>query len=311
MKGVRKIRSSLGGAVVLLYHGVPANGHGTCIDGKVFEEHIAFLTKHFDLIAADHCGQRRRPDKLPILLTFDDSFRNNAEVVAPILRKYNAPALFFVCSRHAIPGQYLWFSYLRALEEHFRGNGFSFKGEFVDMSEDRRRFSVKRLFKLLPELTPHPAAMYKAIEEELPRLEDFVDGDTLADRYCGMTAEQVGELAAHPLFSIGVHTSDHPLLTKCDREEACRQLKENKAWLEQVAHRKCDTVAYPSGDYDSGVLKLCHELGFGRGYAVIPVLGIDGPLEQSRLGIYSSSVAVLRFKIRWGNALRLVGMQIG
>ena len=84
-----------------------------------------------------------------ILLTFDDGLRNNAEVVAPILRKYDIPAVFFVCSRHAVPGQYLWFSYLQALERHFNGDGFLLRGEFIRMSGDQRRQSIAQLKETL------------------------------------------------------------------------------------------------------------------------------------------------------------------
>ena len=115
-------------------------------------------------------------------MTFDDGFRNNAEVAVPILRKYRVPAVFFVCSRHATPGRYLWFSYLRALERHFRGNGFTFCQEFMDMTPTQRVATVARLREHLLNLQPHPSAMYAAIENELPQLEDFVSRGELEDR---------------------------------------------------------------------------------------------------------------------------------
>src|SRR5262249_35292797 len=201
--------------IILLYHGVPAEGDGTIIDRRVFESHIKFLKKHFQLVAPNALGTNRgRLGKIRVLLTFDDGVRNHAEIVAPILRKHNAPAVFFVCSRHATPGKYLWFNYLRALENHFGGHGFYFRGAFIDMSLDQRRSSVSRLSELLLNLTPHPHAMYQAIDEELPQLEDFLSTDELSGCYAGMTDDQVGALAADPLFSIGAHTADHPFLTK-------------------------------------------------------------------------------------------------
>ena len=95
--------------------------------------------------------------------------------------------------------------------------------------------------------------MYEAIEEELPRLEDFVSRQKLADCYAGMTAEQVDELSRDPLFSIGVHTVDHPFLSKCRAEEARRQILDNKKWIEKVSDKPCDSIAYPSGDYNAEV----------------------------------------------------------
>jgi peptidoglycan/xylan/chitin deacetylase (PgdA/CDA1 family) len=298
--------------IILLYHGVPANGDGTFINAAVLEDHIRFLKRHFELIhPRDIAASRKSSDRIRVLLTFDDGFRNNATVAAPILRKYQAPAIFFVCGRHASPGKYLWFSYLQALESEFPGDGFDFRGEFVDMSVERRRSSVAKLRESLLNLTPHPAAMYKAIEDELPKLEDFVGPDRLEDRFAGMTHEQVSALADDSLFDVGAHTVDHPFLTRCDSAESIRQIADNKAWIEQISQTKCNTIAYPSGDYNGAVLEDCRRAGITQGYSVIPKLSTKPELEIARIGIYSTSVDVLGFKIQWGKVLRAAGMKIG
>ena len=299
-------------AVILVYHEIPPEGDSTFVDRKVFERHIMFLKEHFHLISPNNLGENRSPlKKIRVLLTFDDSFRNHAEVVAPILRRHNVPAIFFVCSRHATPGKYLWFSYLRALEKHFPGNGFYFRGKFIKMSPDHRRLSIQRLSEFLLNSTPHPTAMYQAIDEELPRLEDFLGEKELANCYAGMTAEQAGELAADPLFSLGVHTVDHPFLTKCGREEALRQIRDNKSWLERVCHQQCEMIAYPNGDYNVELLRQCHDLGFTRGYVVTPILNAKPELEVPRIGIYLTSLDILGFKVRWGNFMRALRIKIG
>jgi len=278
----------------------------------MFERHVRFLTRHFELgNPSDLSRHRRGLDKIRVLLTFDDGFRNHAEVVAPILRKHNVAATFFVCSRHATLGKYLWFNYLRALERYYPGNGFSFRGEFINMTPGQREWSMQRLSAFLLNLTPHPAAMYQAIEEELPRLEDFLKGDEIADCYAGMTAEQVGELAADPLFSLGNHTVDHPFLPQCEPEEAFRQIQDNKAWIEQVSNQRCETIAYPSGDYNGEVLKQCRSLGLAHGYALIPRLNAAPQFELPRIGIYSTSVDILGFKVQWGNLMRTLRIKVG
>jgi peptidoglycan/xylan/chitin deacetylase (PgdA/CDA1 family) len=297
--------------VILLYHGVPASATAAH-SGAVFEQHVRFMKQHFEFVSPDDLESKRAPgERLRILLTFDDGYRNNAEVVAPILRLHGVPALFFVSSRHAAPGKYLWFSYLWALEASFPRNGFAFRGAFFDMRPAERRRSVHRLSRLLLSLRPHPSAMYEAIEGELPRLEEFVSDAELTDRYAGMTAEQVAQLAADPLFSIGAHTVDHPFLTKCDPAEARRQVEANRRWLEAVSGRRCDAIAYPSGDYDTGTLELCRQAAFTRGYAVTTRIDRASPLELSRIGIYSDSTDALAFKVQWGGVLRELRVPIG
>jgi peptidoglycan/xylan/chitin deacetylase (PgdA/CDA1 family) len=299
-------------AVILEYHAIPKVGHDREIDRNVFEKHLIFLKQHYEIVAPAKLWQCRKGfDKVRVILTLDDGFRNHAEVAAPLLRKHNLPAMFFVPSRHSSPGKYLWFSYLLALERHFQRNGFIYGGKFVDMSGSRRRQSIQRLRESLLGLRPHPAAMYQAIEQELPRLEDFVDDDILINRFAGMTSEQLAELASDSLFTIGAHTVDHPLLTRCTQEEASNQMAINKMWIEQVTQKRCDAIAYPGGDYNEDILKHCRQLKFAYGYGEGMRLSTVPNLEIPRLGIYSGSTEVLGLKIELGLLIRLLRLKIG
>jgi hypothetical protein len=53
--------------------------------------------------------------------------------------------------------------------------------------------------------------MYDAIDNELPALSEFIPPNVIDDHYARLSAAEVAVLAADPLFSIGVHTIDHPV----------------------------------------------------------------------------------------------------
>ncbi len=298
--------------LVLMYHGVPRRHHDAGVDAAVFERHILFLKQYCSFLRPDGIGERRKAlDKIAVLLTFDDGMRNQATVAAPILRRLNIPAMFFVCSRPATPGKYLWFEYMRALERYFPTTGFWFRGELVDMTPAQRRVSVERLFAFLLNLTPHPRAMYQVIEDELPPLSDFVSLEVIEDAHTGMTAEQVGELAASELFSVGIHTVDHPFLTKCDPREMTDQIQRNQTWIEDVCGSPSKSIAYPLGDYNAEVMETCGQLGIRHGYAVIPNANSGSPYEIPRVGVYATSLDVLGFKTHWGNHIRTLRLGVG
>ncbi|HVG53708.1 MAG TPA: polysaccharide deacetylase family protein [Vicinamibacterales bacterium] len=295
--------------VTLMYHGIAAGPAGT-MSAAVFEQHIRFLKQHFDFAGPD-LPSTSGAGRQQVLLTFDDGLRNNAEVAAPILRRHGVPAVFFVCSRHAAPDAYLWFSYLSALENNVRWKSFSFRGDLYDMTPGVRRQSIERLRRVLLSLKPHPSAMYQAIEQELPPLEDFVTRRERRDLYEGMTAEQVGELAADPLFAIGVHTADHPFLSLCDAAEVRRQLETNRTWIENATGRPCRFVAYPAGDYNATVTDICSDMGFAKGFGVDTGGRSRSPLALARIGIYAPSTDILGFKVQWGHLLRRARIPIG
>jgi peptidoglycan/xylan/chitin deacetylase (PgdA/CDA1 family) len=45
-----------------------------------------------------HDRQRRMTEQPAVVLTFENGYRNQAEVAAPILSKHQVPAIFFVRS---------------------------------------------------------------------------------------------------------------------------------------------------------------------------------------------------------------------
>jgi peptidoglycan/xylan/chitin deacetylase (PgdA/CDA1 family) len=303
---------SSGYPTVLVYHGVARTRAEGAIDAETFERHISLLAKNFECVSSEHLrNYRRRADRNQVLLTFDDGLRNNFDVAKPILLKYRVPALFFISSRHAERGRYLWFSYLRALKLHFPGDTLSFRGAQFDMRPEAREASVMELREFLLGLRPHPSAMYRAIEDELPPLEDFMTPAQLSDECEGMTGEQVADLTANPLFSVGCHTVDHPYLPRCEPTEMCRQISENKSWLEAVSRVRCDAIAYPLGDYDAAVVELCRKHMFSQGYALSPLLRSTPEFEIPRVGIYSNSLEFLGLKAQWGNLLRAARLAVG
>ena len=298
--------------VVLIYHSVPRVGDGNSVDAAVFEQHILFLQEHFQFISPREMGIRRpRSQRTGVLLTFDDGMRNNFDVVWPILSKHGVPALFFVTSRHAEPGRYLWFAYVRALKKYYPHNRLAFRGAQIDMRPAVREESVTRLTNELLDLKPHPAAVYRAIEKDLPALEDFMTPQQLRDECEGMRGEEIAALCKSGLFSVGCHTVDHPFLSRCEPQEMRRQIEENKQWLEAVSGVRCDAIAYPAGDYNKHVLGVCREVSFSRGYAVAASVRSAPELEIPRVGIYSASLEFLGFKVRWGNFMRAARVPFG
>jgi peptidoglycan/xylan/chitin deacetylase (PgdA/CDA1 family) len=288
---------------VLVYHGVPRNGEQ--FNAADFERQLEFLAAHFELISImDLEHSRRRSARIQVLLTFDDGFRNNFDIVAPMLRQRRIPAIFFVCSRPAECGRVLWFAYLAMLGRYYSQHVLRFRGEDFDMTPGSRVAALDRLRDKLVALRPHPSAMYDAIANELPPIESFTTAEERTDECEGMSEEQVTELACDPLFTIGAHTKDHPFLTKCPEQEALTQIEDNKQWIEKVTGRDCRTIAYPASDYNTQVLRMTAQMGFEWAFSAgHKVAGEEERMQVPRVGIYYPSLTELGFKVCWGRAL--------
>lgn len=290
------------GAAVLVYHGVSRRPDAQGLCAASFEKQMELLARTFRVVPAGQEGDGSSQGPMRVSLTFDDGLRNNAEVVAPILRKYEFAALFFVCHRNTAAQKPLWFTYLKMLERYFPGRELMVAGLSLDMSSEHRRASVRKLERMLLDARPHPSTMYELIDNELPLLESFIDESTLIDEAYGMTVEQVADIARDSLFTVGAHTMDHPLLPLCSEEEMQRQVDDNKQWLEEVCGGPVDTIAYPGGEYTPAVVEHCRNRGFQRGYAVDQTFNLNPELEIERSGVYYPSPAEPGLKIRFRKA---------
>ncbi|MFC1712613.1 polysaccharide deacetylase family protein [Candidatus Poribacteria bacterium] len=70
---------------------------------KSFERQIRYYNSKYNIIsmtdAVNIIDEQRADYGRCLIITFDDSFRDNYEIVAPILQKYSIPACFFIVSQ--------------------------------------------------------------------------------------------------------------------------------------------------------------------------------------------------------------------
>lgn len=87
-----------------------------------------------------------------------------------------------------------------------------------------------------------------------------------------ITMDELRDLAAEPLVTIGSHTVTHPRLSKLCREEVRRELAESKATLENLLGRSVDLFSFPHGDWTNGVVRQALVLGYRQLFTVDPCL---------------------------------------
>ena len=98
-----------------------------------------------------------------------------------------------------------------------------------------------------------------------------------------MTPEQIGEIAADPLLTIGAHSCSHPRLTACSEADLRDELVRARWTLEERAGAPVTDLAYPHGDHDGRVDRAAA----AAGYTTLATLGSAvetlGPRESPLL----------------------------
>lgn len=203
----------------------------------------------------------------PVLVTFDDGYRNVARLAAPILERYRIPAAWFVCSRSIAERRLLWY------------DAMARRGAEADVER------VKRL----------SFADWQRLDlESLTRVDD---DDPLAP----MTVGDLQALAARPLFELGAHTASHPILASAPASDQREQIGECVRALETWTGKSVTAFAYPNGqprvDYTDDTMALLREAGIDiafttrAGFAGRGEAALEQPRFMMLAGVSQSELA--------------------
>lgn len=83
-----------------------------------------------------------------------------------------------------------------------------------------------------------------------------------------LDADDLRELAGHPLVTIGSHGMWHRPFTVLSDAEAVCEFKESGERLESVTGAKVDLFAYPYGDCNTRIERLCRKSGYTAAWSV-------------------------------------------
>ena len=193
-----------GGTVALLYHHVAEEASpfvsrlGITITPKHFEDHVRYLTTHFDVVPFSSLAERAG-DPRAVALTFDDGYRSVATHALPILERYRCPMKLYVCES-VVDGGLLWLNKLSVLLTRLEGEALE---TFLDTALAR------------PAAAPRREPIIECIETfDAERTTDVVN-----DYYARLTSgeaprlylndAEIRELLEHPLVEVGSHTRRH------------------------------------------------------------------------------------------------------
>lgn len=84
----------------------------------------------------------------------------------------------------------------------------------------------------------------------------------------GLTEDEIRELDKMG-FRIGSHCQSHQNLRKIPFEDAKKEMKESKAWLESVLGKEVKTICYPIGGVDRDIVETAKELGYKVGISTL------------------------------------------
>ncbi|MBX3440456.1 MAG: polysaccharide deacetylase family protein [Planctomycetaceae bacterium] len=317
--------AATGRLLTLCYHSVISDDRPeekyrcrNAVSVRELREQLAILKRLFTPVSADQIvdwlttGAALPPR--PVLITFDDGYRNNLTVAADELARSGFPALVFVATGYIGSTRLLWTQELDERILQWRSGWLPLPGgdeaavgrDFESRTQLAER--VRKLCKQLPNQARH---------DYLERLRG--DGPlTLQtwqrELYEFMNWDDVRKLA-HRGLAIGSHTITHPILSRLDREELEHELQHSKAVIERELQRSCQLIAYPNGgpdDVSPAVIEATSRAGYEVGF---PLFGgfskrSPDPLVIDRMPVCGQE-SILRFHAIVSGTLHLFQSSLG
>ena len=219
-----------------------------------------------DLLEATR--RRRRGERFPVAITFDDDVASHASFALPALLQANAHATFFLSGASLDrPLSYWWERLQRA-----------FDGRLADLPElvgVSTGATIHELALAIEYMSPEErAAVAARLEEQLgPDPDD-----------AGMREQDVRRLVEADM-TIGFHTRRHDALLWLPDDALDAALRDGREELERVVGHTLDVIAYPHGHADDRVAEAARAAGFVIGFAVADqaVWPDSDPLLQGRI----------------------------
>ncbi len=281
---------------VLCYHGVVPDEclrdpglYGNAMGLSAFTLQMSLLARFYHAMSPSDLKKWRtesyRWSRNPVLITFDDGYRNNLTHAAPVLERFGIPAIIFISTGYIGASKVIWPDevYLRILnwpkrvlplpdgrlETHLPG----------ELRKRRKLASaVRELCKRFPD---------EQVREYLMRLREYKLPPQAEDAFAFLSWDEVRTLSRRG-FEIGSHTVDHPILTQVCAERLTFELTQSKRTIEQEIGRECWCFSYPNGgtlDLSPKVIEAICSAGYSTAFTVQGSLASsqDNPLLMDRV----------------------------
>jgi peptidoglycan/xylan/chitin deacetylase (PgdA/CDA1 family) len=221
-----------------------------------------------DIISLDEMHQRMVSENFGrrfVCLTFDDGYKDIQRWAYPLLKKYETPFALYIPTSFPDRLGDLWWVALEHIVANNSRIGLSVEGkdQFFDCASVREK---RELY----------AAIYgwlrsmKTYDQIVRTVRDLaachrVDVAAICRDLC-MTWEELAQMAADPLVTIGAHTVNHAILKKLPTDAAVRnEIDMSRTVIEAALGVRPQHLAYPVGDPTSAgprEFRIAAELGF-------------------------------------------------
>ena len=252
-----------------------------------FREQIGFLTEYYSPISIRQFVELSENPSLlcaykkpPILLTFDDGFKNVIDQALPVLSEFGVPASFFVIGQIIKNPDFVpWYVEGTHMLRRTPKTTVVYQGTTLNPRSQEGRAKLMHLFYCAFQASHTHAESEATLFQlsELLAVKRPGAGDLDNDLRL-VNADDLTKLGASSLLSIGSHAMTHRFLNNLNYTEQVFELEQSQLLLSKISPSYFPALAYPGGAFNGdtvaiakGKYKCAFALASGSSYRDIYV----------------------------------------
>jgi peptidoglycan/xylan/chitin deacetylase (PgdA/CDA1 family) len=196
---------------------------------ETFEMHIKYLKAKYNLIPLSEAlststsSSFKRMPKYALVITLDDGWKENYSLL-PIIKAFNFKPTIFLTSNVINTKRHFWWTTCNKLDI-----------KNLKKHPNSKRLSELKEIHLYDQEKEYNTERQALNLSELKEMKEYVD--------------------------FGLHTCNHPVLTKCTYEEKRTEIIDCKKDIETMLEYKVESFSYPNGNYDNECIEILKECG--------------------------------------------------
>ncbi|WP_339134478.1 MAG: polysaccharide deacetylase family protein [Candidatus Electrothrix sp. GW3-4] len=241
---------------------------------EAFAEQMDYVRKRFSVISLENLldslrGRHKLPAN-PLLITFDDGYRDNLENAFPLLQQRHMPAVIFLTTDHIGQATPFYWDLIAYCFSH------TLKKEvelplFGKKQWDDEQSRIEVMGSWLDILKTQANDKKKWAMQQLPSLLDVAVPE---NHFSGnhLNWDQVRTLVASGI-EMGAHTQSHPILSRIPQDQVQQEIFGSKERIEQETGRPVKAFAYPNGlpaDFNPTTQTILKNAGFEAAFTLLP-----------------------------------------
>jgi len=263
--------------IILTYHRA---------SGGDLRHHLLYLRRHYRMLHLEEAleelytpskdGEDRCDRRTPLVLAFDDGYRDNYTHAFALACELQTPITTFLIPGYVESGDYFWWQEGKRLAQHSQVDKVTVEGctHQLDQPEERNMLAqtIDTHLRRAGSVAEREAFLAAVREALAVPSSAVVEEATLP-----LTWAEIREMDRSGWVSFGAHTMHHPILAYLsDPAEVQREVGECRTVLEQQLGHPVRTFAYPVGKPEhigDAALRAVREAGYD--WAVTTINGTN------------------------------------